>query len=68
MRAILGGEEQSSAAVAVALNAGAALYVAGVAENIEQGFHRADEVRRSGIALARLEAWGNRSQELVAGG
>jgi anthranilate phosphoribosyltransferase len=68
MRAILGGEEQSSAAVAVALNAGAALYVAGVAENIEQGFHRADEMRRSGIALARLEAWGNRSQELVAGG
>jgi anthranilate phosphoribosyltransferase len=68
MRAILGGEEQSAAAVAVALNAGAALYVAGVAESIEQGFRRADEVRRSGAALAKLEAWADRSQELAAGG
>lgn len=68
MRAILGGVEQSSAAVAVALNAGAALYVAGVAETIEEGFRRADEVRRSGAALTKLEAWADRSQELATGG
>jgi anthranilate phosphoribosyltransferase len=68
MRAILAGEEQSSAAAAVALNAGAALYVAGFADTIEEGFRRADEVRRSGVASAKLEAWANRSRELVAGG
>jgi anthranilate phosphoribosyltransferase len=65
MRAILGGEEESSAAEAVALNAGAALYVAGVATDLEEGFHRASEVRRSGAALGLLEEWANRSQELM---
>jgi anthranilate phosphoribosyltransferase len=68
MRAILSGEEHSSAAMAVALNAGAALYVADVADTVEEGFRRADDVRRSGAALAKLETWANRSQELVAGG
>jgi len=67
MRAILGGKEESSAAEAVALNAGAALYVAGVATDLEEGFRRASEVRRSGAALERLEQWANRSQELVNG-
>ena len=52
----------------MALNAGAAFYVAGVADTIEEGFRRADEVRRSGVAFAKLEAWANRSQELVEGG
>jgi anthranilate phosphoribosyltransferase len=66
MRAILGGEEESSAAEAVALNAGAALYVAGVATDLEEGFCCASEVRRSGAALERLEQWANRSQELLA--
>ena len=64
MRAILGGEEESPAADAVALNAGAALYVAGVAADLGEGFRRATEVRRSGTALGRLEEWANRSQEL----
>jgi anthranilate phosphoribosyltransferase len=68
MRAILGGEEESAAADAVALNAGAALYVAGVASGVEEGFRRAREVRQSGTALGRLEEWANRSQELSAGG
>ena len=68
MRAILGGEEESPAADAVALNAGAALYVAGVATDLEEGFRNASEVRRSGTALGRLEQWANRSQELSAGG
>jgi anthranilate phosphoribosyltransferase len=68
MRAILGGEEQSSAAAAVTLNAGAALYVAGEVNDVSDGFNRADEVRRSGSALAMLETWVDRSQELAAGG
>jgi anthranilate phosphoribosyltransferase len=62
LRAILGGEEKSPAADAVALNAGAALYVAGIATDLEAGFRRASEVRRSGAALGRLEEWSNRSQ------
>ena len=68
LRAILGGDEHSAAAAAVALNAGAALHVAGVADTIEAGYRRADEVRRSGSALAKLEIWARRSQELSAGG
>jgi anthranilate phosphoribosyltransferase len=67
MRAILGGEEESPAADAVALNAGAALYVAGEAADVEDGFRRASEVRRSGTALERLEQWAGRSQELANG-
>jgi anthranilate phosphoribosyltransferase len=67
MRAILGGEEESPAADAVALNAGAALYVSGTVTDLREGFRRAAEVRRSGAALERLEDWAKRSQELMAG-
>jgi anthranilate phosphoribosyltransferase len=65
MRAILGGEEESPAADAVALNAGAALYVAGEVADLSSGFDRASEVRRSGSALERLDEWANRSRELT---
>jgi anthranilate phosphoribosyltransferase len=68
MRAILGGEEASAAADAVALNAGAALHVAGAAADLEEGFRRAVEVRRSGAALGKLEEWADRSKELASGG
>jgi anthranilate phosphoribosyltransferase len=68
MRAILGGEEKSPAAEAVALNAGAALYVGGEAADIGRGFHQAREVLRSGSALGRLEEWAERSRELSPGG
>jgi anthranilate phosphoribosyltransferase len=67
MRAILGGEEQSPGADAVALNAGAALYVAGVAADLEDGFRRACEVRKSGVALERLEELAGKSRELSSG-
>ncbi|MFZ5593547.1 MAG: anthranilate phosphoribosyltransferase [Pseudomonadota bacterium] len=40
----------------VALNAGAAIYVAGLAHTIEQGVRKASEVIASGAARARLEA------------
>ena len=68
MRAILSGEEESAASDAVALNAGAGLYVAGEVADLEAGFRRASEVRRSGAALERLEKWADRSQELSTGG
>jgi anthranilate phosphoribosyltransferase len=68
MRAILGGEEISSAADAVALNAGAALLVGGMAADLEEGFRRAVEVRKSGDALGKLDEWATRSQELAPGG
>jgi anthranilate phosphoribosyltransferase len=66
MTAILGGEEKSAAAEAVALNAGAALYVAGEAADLGEGYHRASEVRRSGTALGCLGQWAKRSRELAA--
>ena len=39
----------------VVLNAGAALYAAGVAETIEDGIARSREVITTGAALAKLE-------------
>jgi anthranilate phosphoribosyltransferase len=68
MLAILGGEEETPAADAVALNAGAALYVAGEAADLDEGYRRASEVRRSGAALKRLGEWADRSRELSARG
>ena len=41
----------------VALNAGAALYVAGVADSIAHGIARAREAIASGAAKARLQAF-----------
>ena len=56
-RAILSGEEQGAKRQAVCLNAGAALYVAGVSASIHDGVRRAREVVASGAARARLEAF-----------
>ena len=39
----------------VALNAGAALYAAGVSADIQQGVHLADDVMSSGQALEKLQ-------------
>jgi len=68
MRAVLGGEERSAAAEAVALNASAALMVAGLAGDLRQGLDRSREVLRSGAALDRLEALAARSSELADDG
>ncbi len=51
---VLGGEEGPLADI-TALNAGAALYVAGRAETIEAGYAAAREALRSGAALGKLE-------------
>jgi len=68
LRAVLGGEERSAAAEAVALNAAAALMVAGLAGDLRQGLEHSREVLRSGAALERLEDLAARSSELAGGG
>jgi anthranilate phosphoribosyltransferase len=65
LAAILAGEEVSAASDAVALNAGAALYSAGVARDLRDGLGIAREVLRSGAARERLHLLAQRSQELA---
>ncbi|AWV06388.1 anthranilate phosphoribosyltransferase [Marilutibacter maris] len=50
----------------VAMNAGAALYVAGVADSIADGIERAREAMGSGAARARLDAFVALTRELGA--
>jgi len=64
LRQVLAGE-RSAAAEAVALNAGAALYVAGMAGDLAGGMETARRVLASGRALERLDALARRSQELA---
>ncbi len=56
LRAILGGRERSAAAEAVALNAGAALLVAGAAANLADGLAASRACLASGAAEAKLDA------------
>jgi anthranilate phosphoribosyltransferase len=51
----------------VALNAGAAIYVAGKAENFEDGVKRAFEMLKSGAARAKLEQFVKLTQQLARG-
>ncbi len=51
----------------VALNAGAAIYVAGLAPSLEAGVKKAAEVIASGAARAKLDALVALSKKLVAG-
>ncbi len=51
----------------VALNAGTALYAAGVADSIADGLQRARQVVESGAALAKLEQFVKVTQALGAG-
>ncbi|HET9123080.1 MAG TPA: anthranilate phosphoribosyltransferase [Acidiferrobacteraceae bacterium] len=60
MRALLGGEPGPAGDV-VALNAGAAIYVAGLASDLAGGVHRARTLLAAGQPLARLEALAARS-------
>ena len=47
------------------LNAGAAIYVAGGAESLEQGARRAEEALDSGAARGVLDAWVTKTRELA---
>lgn len=64
--AVLAGTPGPAADV-VALNAGAALYVADVEESIAAGVARAREVLASGAAADLRDRWSRRSRELAEG-
>lgn len=53
---VLAGKQPSPARDIVLLNAGAAIYVAGIADSLQAGISKAAEVIDSGLALANLEA------------
>jgi len=65
--AVLAGEDRGPLADHLALNAGAALHVAGQADDLADGLSRAREVLQSGAALARFEAYRDASRERAAG-
>lgn len=54
-KAILSGEEQGAKRNAVLMNAGAALYIAGKTDTMQDGVKLAGELVDSGKALAKLE-------------
>lgn len=62
--AVLAGEEGPRADI-VALNAGAALWVAGAADDLADGLERAREVLASGAAARLRDRWVERSRELA---
>jgi len=49
----------------VAMNAGAALYVAGQADSLSDGVEKARAILSSGRALVRLETFAKRTQALA---
>mgnify|MGYP000538862434 CR=1 FL=1 len=55
MQAILGGEERGAKRDIILANAGAAVYVAGAADSLEEGVDRAAEAIDSGAAAAKLD-------------
>jgi len=67
LQEVLAGE-RSAASEAVALNAGAALYVAGMVDGLAGGVKAAREVLASGAAGGLLETLARRSQELARRG
>jgi anthranilate phosphoribosyltransferase len=65
LRAILSGQERSTASEAVALNAAAALVVAGRVADLADGLGRAREILRSGAGAAKLDELARRSAEVA---
>src|SRR5437763_12605134 len=63
-RSVLGGEAGPDRSLAV-LNAGAAIYVGGAAETIEDGVRRAEEALDAGDGLELMERYVERSQGLA---
>jgi anthranilate phosphoribosyltransferase len=68
LREILSGRERSAASEAVAVNAAAALVVAGMAPDLLGGLRLCREVLESGAADDRLARLAQRSSELAADG
>ena len=67
-RALLGGQIEDARLDIVLLNAGAALYAAGAAADIEAGIAAAREAVRSGAARDKLEALIAHTQAVTPGG
>lgn len=63
VREVLSGQANGAARAAVALNAGAALYVAEITESLEAGVIEAERIIDAGAALETLEALRRASQE-----
>ncbi|WP_376692327.1 anthranilate phosphoribosyltransferase [Wenzhouxiangella sp. EGI_FJ10409] len=63
VEAALGGEP-GPAADMVALNAGAAIYVSGRAESLEEGIRQAQDILATGVGLERLKQYAKRSYAL----
>ena len=73
IRAALSGADTHDRAVLkardmIALNAGAAIYTAGLASNYPNGVSRAQKIIQNGDALLKLESLANYTQQLVAQG
>ena len=71
IRAALSGEDTHDRAVLkardmIALNAGAAIYTAGLASNYSNGVSRAQKVIQNGDALTKLESLAKYTQQLIA--
>ncbi|HJC90914.1 MAG TPA: anthranilate phosphoribosyltransferase, partial [Candidatus Mediterraneibacter excrementigallinarum] len=54
-KAILRGEERGAKRCAVCLNAGAAIYIAGKAQSMEEGVRMAEKIIDDGSAMKKLE-------------
>ncbi len=65
IRAVLAGDGGPAADI-IKLNAGAAIYVAGLAGSLQAGVDRAAQILNSGEALHKLEALANVSNTLAA--
>lgn len=63
--AVLGGADTGPRHAHTALNAGAALFVAGAAASLAAGVERAGEILRSGAALGVFEAYRDASQAVA---
>ena len=66
LRGVFAGGSGASGPVAdtIALNAGAGLYVMGMASSIKEGLDKAREVLKSGECLQTLEKWAKTTQAL----
>src|SRR4051812_8206553 len=63
-RAVMSGGGSGAERALVAVNAGAAIYVGGGADSLEEGVRRAEEALDSGAALSAMERFVAHTQEL----
>ena len=61
---VLSGKRKDAIADTIALNAGAGLYVAGVAISIREGLKKAKHAMSSGLAMKQLNKWSDISIRL----